>query len=397
MMSRRDIGLFAFARGVSNFGGNGAHVALLVVLASESGSYVGVYMGAVAFVSVVFAPLNGYLADKVGPKYILVTSDLLCAGCFITIASSEGSVAWTITFGVLSALFEGPSNIAGIVAIGRQHDDRVTQMLGTVESARNVGNVIGPAASAVVISFLGVVSAFVINALTFLASACAFFLIRGFSVAEVEVSSKRLGFIDIASNIALRRLVLAWIMVVTVASVLVVSDPFRAGEVSSTEDWSSLLGVVLSARALGSLCGSMLIASRGIANSTIITIVGILVMCIALIGMGALDNVIILVVCSFVFGFGDSFAFVGRVTLTSKLVDRSVLGKAQAGFDAIIGIMLTITPPAGALLVDKFGATIAQLTSSGVLLLAALIIIFGVLRQVDQRELIEEGRNSCRH
>lgn len=344
-MSGRDVGLFAFARGISNFGGNGAHVALLVVLAAEGGSYVGFYMGAVAFVSVTFAPLNGYLADKASAKHVLVTSDLLCAGCFLAAALSQGATIWVIIFGVLSALFEGPSNTAGIAAIGRQDDERVSQVLGTVESARNVGNVIGPAASAVLVSSFGASFAFAANSLTFLVSACAISLIHGFPAAESGNHQSRFGgFAEVLGNTALRRLVVAWIIVAAVASLLVVSDPFRAEEISSTEDFSGLLGVVLSARALGALSGSALVASRSSARGGVLTVVGIAIMCAALAGMGMLENSVTIVMCSFMFGFGDSFAFVGRVTLTSRLVDRSVLGKAQAGFDAVIGAVLTIAP-----------------------------------------------------
>lgn len=385
-MSRRDVSLFAAARGISNFGGNGAHVALLVVLAAEGGSYVGFYMGAVAFVSVVFAPLNGYLADRASAKHVLVTSDLLCAGCFLAAALSEGATVWIITFGVLSALFEGPSNTAGIAAIGRQDDERASQILGTVESARNVGNVIGPAASAVLVSSLGVSLAFAANALTFLVSACAISLIHGFPPAEEGSHQRRLGgFAEVVGNIALRRLVVAWIIVAAVASLLVVSDPFRAGEVSSTEDFSGLLGIVLSARALGALSGSVLVASRGSTRGGVLAVAGIAMMCVALAGMGMLDNAVTIIMCSFVFGFGDSFAFVGRVTLTSRLVDRSVLGKAQAGFDAVIGVVLTIAPPAAALMVSELGPAGAQITSSAMLLLAALLILFGVLRHAHRR------------
>ncbi|MBO3725288.1 MFS transporter [Actinomyces bowdenii] len=385
-MSGRDVGLFAFARGISNFGGNGAHVALLVVLAAEGGSYVGFYMGAVAFVSVTFAPLNGYLADKASAKHVLVTSDLLCAGCFLAAALSQGATIWIITFGVLSALFEGSSNTAGIAAIGRQDDERVSQVLGTIESARNVGNVIGPAASAVLVSSFGASFAFAANSLTFLVSACAISLIHGFPAAESGNHQSRFGgFAEVLGNTALRRLVVAWIIVAAVASLLVVSDPFRAEEISSTEDFSGLLGVVLSARALGALSGSALVASRSSARGGVLTVVGIAIMCAALAGMGMLENSVTIVMCSFMFGFGDSSAFVGRVTLTSRLVDRSVLGKAQAGFDACIGVVLTIAPPAAALMVSDLGPAGAQIISSAMLLSAALLVLFGVLRHASRK------------
>ncbi|MCR2053705.1 hypothetical protein NSA19_12830 [Actinomyces bowdenii] len=297
-------------------------------------------------------------------------------------ALSGGAVTWIIAFGVLSALFEGPSNTAGIAAIGRQDDERVSQVLGTVESARNVGNVVGPAASAVLVASAGSGLAFAANALTFLVSAGAISLVRGFpSVVTRSRQDRSGGFTEVVGNMALRRLVAAWVVVAAVSSLVVVSDPFRSGEISSADDWPGLLGAALSARALGSLCGSVLVASRGGTRAGILTVTGIVVMGLALAGMGALENAGTFVVCSLMFGCGDSFAFVGRVTLTSRLVGSTVMGKAQAGFDAVIGVVLTIAPPAGAFMVGEFGAPTALMMSSVALLSSALLVVFGVLRQ----------------
>jgi len=381
MMSRRDVGLFAFARGVSNFGGNGAHVALLIVLADEGSSHIGFYLGAVAFVSVTFAPLNGFLADRVDAKRVLVTCDLLCAGCFLVLALSGGRADFITPCGVMSALFEGPSNTAGVAALGRQSGDRVSQAFGAVESARNVGNVVGPAASAILVSSFGPGFAFGANALTFALSACMISLISGFPSPLNGHRRDRIAvFGTLMRYRGLMRLIIAWIAVAGVASLVVVADPFRAAEASKSDDWSGLLGTMLSARALGALCGSVIVTWSRKMRGGAFTEVGLVAMCLSLVGMGATDYAAMMVCCSFLFGCGDSFAFVGRVTLVSEMVDSRALGRAQAAFDAVVGCVLTVAPSIGALVIGRLGAATAQMVSSGVLLASALWIFLSILQ-----------------
>jgi MFS family permease len=380
----------AAAKGVSTFGGNAAQVAVLVVLSGSRSGAGGLafYFGLVSATSLLGAPAVGWLADRFAPRRVMVPADLLCAACFVAMAIVP-RYAVIVTAGAFSGLLESAFSVSSITwVIRHQRAERQSSVLGRLEAARNIGNVTSPVVAVALLPLIGFSGVVALNALTFVVSCVMVLQIPGLDVGLPTHESRHgplAGFSVLVRLPTLRVVCGAWVIVAVVAGALVVADPFRAQEFYSLRSsWEHLVGIILSARALGAIVGSAVVGRLGRLTAFKATLLGVLAMGAGLFLMGAAMYSGVLVAGSALFGACDSIALVGRVRLVQQNLHPAVSGRGQAAFDAMVGGTLTLAPTVGAATVGWLGAAHMEVGCAVLLVGAAAILAAGLRSQPGQ-------------
>lgn len=157
----------------SQVGSGAAYVALLLVAYHRlhSGWAISLVLLGEFVPGIVLAPLFGSLADRMSRRRLAVAGDLLRAAAFITLAlvpSFFATVALAMVAGVGSAMFRPAINAAlpGMV----DPPDR-SRLIALFYACVNLGLMLGPALTAVMLLFTSPRDVLLINAATFVTSA----------------------------------------------------------------------------------------------------------------------------------------------------------------------------------------------------------------------------------
>ncbi|WP_054741293.1 MFS transporter [Cellulosilyticum ruminicola] len=221
----KNIILIILGNAISKIGNAIFDVALIWWLVEKYGSskYTGYVMVATLFPAVFMSLLGGVIGDRYNKKYIIVISDILSglASLAMGIMTCSGhlnlQMILLISFalGVSKSLF-GPT-IRSLIPILVDHDDilRVNSIFSTTSG---IIKVIGPLMGAAILSvpFIGVGGAFIINGVSFFASAISEMFISyefvqdkksTFNLGVIKEDMKQ-GFVYIFKDLRLRRLLI---------------------------------------------------------------------------------------------------------------------------------------------------------------------------------------------
>jgi MFS family permease len=157
----------------SQVGTGAAYVALLLVAYQRlhSGWAIALVLLGEFLPGIVLAPVFGSLADRMSRRRLAIFGDLTRAGCFVAIAlipSFAATVVFALLAGVGTALFRPAINAAlpGLVA-----PERRSQLTAIFYACVNVGVMIGPALTALLLLVTQPPVVLLANALTFVVSA----------------------------------------------------------------------------------------------------------------------------------------------------------------------------------------------------------------------------------
>jgi MFS family permease len=157
----------------SQLGTGAAYVALLLVAYQRlhSGWAIALVLLGEFLPGIALAPVFGSLADRMSRRRLAILGDLTRAGCFIAIAlipTFAATVLFALLAGVGTAMFRPAINAAlpGMVA-----PERRSQLTAIFYACVNVGVMIGPAITAVLLLVTGAKTVLIVNALTFMISA----------------------------------------------------------------------------------------------------------------------------------------------------------------------------------------------------------------------------------
>ncbi len=172
--------LASLISGIGNWFNTTAILSLLLSL-TGSGLAVGVTLALRAFPELLIGPFSGVLADRLPRKTILIVADVVNMGLALVfiLATSQGRV-WVVYVGtvamVVVGLFRSPARSAIIPnLVQREHLLAANALEGTVDgSVMIIGAVLG----GVVSGAFGPTVAFVVNSLSFLASALLILSVR---------------------------------------------------------------------------------------------------------------------------------------------------------------------------------------------------------------------------
>ena len=174
----------AFSRFVSMAGTDATGVAIGFALYAQtkSATWLSLSLMLTLGASAVFAPFAGRIGDLVDRRRLMIGAEIAAAAVFLTLALIHTPVA-LLALGVLATLIGtvfGPASGAAIAHVaGPRHLSWASSIIAT---GANVGKTAGRLLAGALIGALGVSSVFVLDAVTFLASAWLIASVRhGFS------------------------------------------------------------------------------------------------------------------------------------------------------------------------------------------------------------------------
>jgi predicted MFS family arabinose efflux permease len=263
--SKQAVRRLALARLISVTGGAAAFAALNFTIYDKTHSAAWLSAGLLVTFGVegLVAPIGGALGDRFDRRRVMIASDLAAAACFVAMAFAQ-EPAMLLAVGFAAAIVESPfwSASAGAVPNLVGEDD-LAWANGLLQLGANVGVMVGPAAGGALLAAFGSGPVFAANAVSFVFSAAIVAGVHGrFSAertGEDEHHGVKAGFVFIAKDPLLRRMMLAWVVFVIGLGIVMVADVplvelFGAGAGA----YGLLIGAWGAGSALGSLSGRWL-------------------------------------------------------------------------------------------------------------------------------------------
>src|SRR2546421_4661678 len=172
--AERAIHRLALARLISWVGTEAAYIALIALVydrSHASGVWISAALLSTLAARVLVSPWAGSLGDYLDRRVVMICSDLAAASCFVAISQVHSLpvlVALAAVAGIAEAPFSPASTalLAMVVPEGRRG-----WASGTVSAGSSTGMLIGAACGGLLVASFGAASAFLINALSFVASA----------------------------------------------------------------------------------------------------------------------------------------------------------------------------------------------------------------------------------
>ncbi len=381
LRGNRDFWVVLVGQGVSSFGDAITNTALPILVLALTGS--GLAMGVVGVLStlpdlVLGLPAGAY-ADRWDRRKMMFTADLGRAGltALIPISVALGgptlALILLVTFplNVLRVLWLAAFTAAVPGLVGR---GQIARANAVFEAFFNIGWIVGPALAGFLAATIGPGATIAIDAVTFAVSAGALLLVRRSlrPAARPEathlVADIREGVAFVARHPTLRAVIAFW----TTTSVL------YAGLTSGLIFYitidrdlgSDVVGLVLSAFAVGSLGGSLVAARMAFRAVGPVMLIGSVVMGLTLVIVALDVPVPVLVAAAFVAGILNANVLVSYLTLRTQLSPDALLGRVGATARTLsVGMMPIGALVAGAAL-DVIGGA-ATLTLMGVGSIAA--------------------------
>ena len=368
LRGNRDFWLVLVGQGISSFGDAITNTALPLLVLALTGS--GFAMGVVGVLStlpdLVFGLPAGAYADRWDRRRMMFLADLgravLTALIPLSVWLGGPTLALillvTFPMNVLRVLWLAAYTAAVPGLVGRGQIARATAIF---EAFFNVGWIVGPALAGLLAAAIGPGPTIAIDAITFAVSAGALLLVRRPLRPEARTEPTHLladireGIAYVARQPTLRAVIALW------ATTSVVFAGLTSGLIFyitiDRDLGTGVVGVVLSAFALGSLGGSIVAARMAFRAVGPIMLVGSVVMGFTLVVVALDAPIPVLVGAAFVAGVMDANVAVSYLTLRTQLSPDALLGRVGAtARTASVGLMPLGALATGALL-DVIGGT----------------------------------------
>jgi MFS transporter, ENTS family, enterobactin (siderophore) exporter len=380
LRGNRDFWTVLWGQGVSSFGDSITNTALPILVLSITGS--GFVMGIVNVLStlpdLLVGLFAGAYADRWDRRRMMFVADLgralLTAVIPISVWLDGPTVPLIllVTFPtqVLRVLWLAAYTASVPGLVGRSQVARASAIF---EAVFNVGWIVGPAIAGVLAATIGPGPTIALDAITFVVSSFAILLVRRPLRAERHEESHiladiREGIRFVAHEPTLRAVLALWTTTSIITAGLTTALIFYL-----TVDrglGAGIVGLVLSAFAVGSLAGSVVAAHFAFKPVGRVMLVGAVGMGVSLV-IAASAPVIVIVGVSLVAGVLNTNVLVAYITLRTMLSPDDLLGRVGATARTLsVGLM-----PVGALitgiLLDAVGGMITLTLMGGLLVVAA--------------------------
>jgi len=364
----RDFWIVLVGQGVSSFGDAITNTALPLLVLALTGS--GFMMGIVGVLStlpdlLVGLPAGAY-ADRWDRRRMMLLADagraVLTAAIPISVWAGGPTLALiigvTFPLNVLRVLWLAAYTAAVPGLVGRSQVSRANAIF---EAFFNVGWIVGPALAGWLSATIGPGPTIAIDAVTFGASAAALFLVRRPLRPEPRDHEQHLladireGIAYVAGQPTLRAVIALW----TTASVI------YAGLTNALIFYvtidrglgSNVVGLVLSAFAVGSLGGSLVAARLNFAAVGRVMLMGPLVSGATLVVIAFDVPVGVLVAGAFVAGAVEANVLVSYLTLRTQLSPDALLGRVGSTARTLSVGLMPIGALVSGILLDTVGGT----------------------------------------
>lgn len=370
---------------ISQIGDSFTYLALLITVNQLTGSTVamGTMMISLTLPPLLLSFLAGAIADRVDRKRLMIASDLLrglLVLAFLTVRSAEQVyIFYIIGFLVSSvSLFFAPAKTAMIPKIV-EGEDRLLTANALSQTVRVVSLLIGPALAGFVIGWLGPGVAFVVDSLTFLASAIAILTIStSGKTTDTERVSATMLWNRLAQGLSYtirHRTVLGIIITLLVAflgigAVEVLFVPYLQGEFGARPE---ALGLVQTSQGVGMLVGSVLVGNL----AARFRLTRIIAWSIALLGLGVaacglVSQFVLIPIAMFVAGLALAPINAALTTLMQVTVPNDKLGRVGSVVDSTTTVSYLISMGGAAFVADALGIRTVFILAGIITALSAL-------------------------
>jgi len=350
----------ALARLISYGGTSAAYTALLYVVYQRTGSSAWVAGTLLLTLGTrgAITPLAGSLGDRFDRRRVMIVSDLLGAACFAGLAAAHTPVL-LVAMAFLATLAESPffpTSSAAIPNLVEPED--LAWANGTVAFGSSLGYVMGPAIGGLLVAAGGARAVFILDAVSFVASAALVATVRGSFASrrsdqeEETHRGTRAGFVFLWREPVLRRMTLAAaVFAISVGSILVAELPLSAafgagavgfGLLGTSFDFGAIFGALAGKRVRPSTEGAWLV------GGSFVTAVGLGAVAV----MPAFPPIL---ACMCISGASDGLVDVVVSVIFQRRSPDAVRSRVLAALEAVFLLGLAAAFPFGGFLVGALG------------------------------------------
>ncbi len=375
---RRDVRRLAGAHLISLTGSEAAFTALTFTIYQRTGS--AGWAAAALFLACgtlgVLSPVAGSLGDHFDRRRVMIASDLARAVCFASLAFVH-SPASLLGLAFLAAAAASPFYSAAQASVPNLvGPEDVAWANGTVSMGMNVGYTLGPMLGGVLVAAVGAPTVFLLNAISFVASAGLVRVVRGsFTGGREDAGAHRgmrAGFRFIARDAVLRRIMLAFVVfLLAVGSVLVANLPLARGFHVGAAGY----GLLLTAWGVGALPGAW--AARRLGERTERrALVGFsFLTALALASVSVLPVFTPIILALFVAGASDGIVDVAAMGIFQRRTPDAVRSRVLAVLDGALMVAFAVSFLFAGALVEAFGPRAAYAVAGAGCLVAAILLV----------------------
>jgi len=370
---------------ISQTGDSFTFLALLITVNQLTGSTasMGLMMISLTLPQLLFSFLAGVIVDRVDRKKIMILSDLLRAVlvlAFLTVRSADQVYIFYIVGFLVStvSVFFWPAKTAMIPRIV-EGEAKLLSANALSQTSRVAAMLIGPALAGFLIAWLGTSVAFMVDSVTYLASAIAIMTIttRGETMDQERIGIKMMwqrfteGFSYMLHNGTVSGIIVTLLVALLgVGAIEVLFVPYLQGEFGAGPEG---LGFVQTAQGVGMLVGSVLIGNM----ASRFRLTRIVAWTIALLGVsvaacGLVSQFAFILIALFFAGLALAPLNAALSTLMQVTVPDDKLGRVGSVVDTSMTLSYLISMSGAAFLADAFGMR-TIFVASGIITTLAVI------------------------
>jgi MFS family permease len=346
----------AAARLISLTGSQAAAISLVFLVYQRTGSaaWLSVALLLTEGAQGALAPLVGGLGDRFDRRRVMIASDLTAAVCFVAlslVAFAAGSPVALVAVAFVTTVAESPFFPASGGAIPNLvTPDDLSWANGTVALGSNIGYLAGPALGGVLVASIGAPAVFVVNAVSFVASALIVSTVRGSFAGERPDEEQHggagAGFRHLFGDPVLRTMVVSFsVFALCVGGVIVAELPlatsFGVGSVG--------YGLIATMFGIGALAGAL--RGRRLTTRTEIRalVVGSAITAVAFAAVGLAPAFWWVLAAMLVGGASDGVVDVAVETIVQRrspdAVRSRVIGALEAVWHTALSVSFLIAGP----------------------------------------------------
>lgn len=337
----RPVVLLIAGQGASTVGDGCYAVALpwYVLAGRGAASTLGITLAAYGVARAAAMPAGGLLADRLGPRRVLLTADtvraLLLAVMAAAAASGPARLVILVPVAALTGAGNGVFTPGSYALVPRLAHGGLERANALLTGATQVGALLGPVTGAALVSGTGPASAFAVDAATFAVSALTLALIREPAAPAREPAPA--GTEPAASRMRLRALLARSPALRTMLTVVLAGNVAAAGIVTVAlpvlargRYGAGGYGLVLAALAAGAVGGTMVGAVARTSRPAVLASLAFLIQAGALAiipyggGLAAAGAAAVL------FGLANSVGELVIVTAVQRVITPAALGRVMA-------------------------------------------------------------------